>query len=99
MSTEVYHSGEDWLDACGLDPHDDFEVFEQVYHTLNEGDPSWGWDISRDDAGRMTISNPAYPSLSADENERIRFCQKLDEMYGWSIDAEAAFRHAMAKDD
>ena len=93
-----YTNFDDWL-GDHFDRHADFDDIVGVYRTLS-GDSGYGYSLSTNSGTCCLTSdfNLAEP-LKVPESELPSICQKLDELYGWPIDAEESFRHAMGKDD
>lgn len=85
---------EDNFDLC-----ENFDDVVAIYRTLC-GDSGWGYTVTvANGKARISSDYGLYPSLEVPEDEVDNICRKMDDLYGWPIDAEETFRHAMEKDD
>lgn len=93
-----YSSFDEWF-SDHFDRNGDFNEIVGVYRTLS-GDSGYGYTLSTDSGTCcLTSDYQLVAPLNVPESELPTICQKLDELYGWPIDAEESFRHAMEKDD
>ena len=97
-SERSYTNFDDWF-TVHFGKNGDFNEIVGVYRTLS-GDSGYGYTLSTDSGTCCLTSDcQSVSPLNVPESELPTICQKLDELYGWPIDAEEAFRHAMEKDD
>ena len=87
-----------WLDQEGFDTAEDLL---QVYRPVRDGETGWTYTlepIRKGALGRFLLKGGAE-NLLLTQKSRDAFVEYMDSLYELGVEGQAAFEHAMAKDD
>lgn len=90
-----------WLDSMDLDLNDDFDQIYDLHTAVSSDSTSGDFVVEDVDVLRKKISSTVHdvPGLVLDEGARKAFASYIDSLFELGIEGEAAFRHALNKED